>query len=106
MGPPDEESIPAMSAGAPEHDDPLRLVTELLLSHVSRSSVPADTLDGITKWWLGDIGARINPSVLRQALTQLVQRGVLGCRSLPSGEILWFAVRGDQPPGDGLKEDA
>ena len=52
----------------------------------------ADTTLGISQWWLGTDAASISPEALEHALRHLLDVGVLATRSLPCGQLLWYAT--------------
>ena len=53
----------------------------------------ADTLDGVVSWWLPpDLAQIALPSEVEHALQELIARGLIEQRWLPSGQLL-YAVR-------------
>jgi len=52
----------------------------------------ADTPDGIAHWWLARPGQPAL-SLVKAALEQLVQRGLLQRKSLPDGNSLYLSAR-------------
>jgi hypothetical protein len=68
------------------------LAIEQILAYLRRYPQAADTLDGIAVWWLGDRAAAIPTEALTLALERLAKKGVLAGRTLPCGNLLWYAL--------------
>ena len=77
------------------HDtEDVEAIAEEISRYLADHADAADTLEGIKQWWLARI--RIEEASLRvkQALDNLVQRGVVVEQALPDGNILYrSAVR-------------
>ena len=53
----------------------------------------ADTLDGVLSWWLPANLAQIAlPAEVEAAIQELIARGLIERRWLPSGQVLYAAV--------------
>ena len=65
---------------------------DIVTEHLRVCPNAADTIMGISQWWLGMDAASISPDALERALRHLVDIGVLGTRLLPSGQLLWYAL--------------
>jgi hypothetical protein len=73
-------------------DHQVQLAIALVTAHLRACPHAADTILGISQWWLGKDAASISSDALERALRHLVETGVLGTRLLPSGQLLWYAL--------------
>ena len=53
----------------------------------------ADTLEGISRWWLGASATRISPDDVLQALQELQRRGVIEVHTVPGGAKVYAQIR-------------
>ena len=50
----------------------------------------ADTLEGVVSWWLpADLAQSASPGEVERALQELVGRGLIEQRPLPSGQVFY-----------------
>lgn len=63
-------------------------ILHYLLSHPEA----ADTAEGITMWWLGKNLAYMEIKKVEEALNNLVTKGVLRCRKIHDGHVLYSRV--------------
>jgi hypothetical protein len=79
-----------------------REVERAVLAYLGRHPGAADTLDGITGWWLPRQRFVTAHDRVEAVLSRLVDAGVLELRRLPSGRALYALrrSRGDAPPAD------
>jgi hypothetical protein len=64
-------------------------VERAVLGYLSKHSNAADTLDGITTWWLPQQRYETARERIEDVLTRLVNSGVLRRQTLPGGELLY-----------------
>ena len=84
--------VPAMSA-----PDPTDAVVLALLAYLAQHPKAADSLAGVSRWWVGDDSA-FSVEQVRQALDRLVDSGALRRERLADGTE-WYA--GAEPPAPG-----
>jgi len=70
-------------------DDRVRMIAEEISRYLAEHPGAADTVDGITQWWLARI--RVEEAAIRvqQALDSLVCEGVVVEKMLPDGSVLY-----------------
>jgi hypothetical protein len=73
-------------------DHEVQLAIALVTAHLRVCPNAADTILGISQWWLGTDAASISPDALERALRHLADAGVLRTRLLPCGQLLWYAL--------------
>lgn len=73
-------------------DPEVQRAIALVTAHLRVYPNAADTIMGISQWWLGTDAASISPEALEHALRHLLDVGVLATRSLPCGQLLWYAT--------------
>jgi hypothetical protein len=78
-------------------DHSFQLAIAMVTAHVRACPDAADTIKGISRWWLGANAVSIPPDALERALRHLAKAGVLGTRVLPSGELLWYVLNAPTP---------
>lgn len=79
-----------------------REVERAVLAYLGRHPNAADTLDGITGWWLPQQRFMTARDRVEAVLSRLVEAGVLQLRRLPNGGALYTLDRGRrEPPPDG-----
>ena len=83
---------------AAESTDAAELVAALVLAYVAGHPHAADSLDGVTRWWLGDDG-RFGADAVERGLERLVEAGHLRRERLADGRCLYAAARSVSPPG-------
>ncbi len=70
---------------------------ERLMAHISAylsgNRHAADTVIGIQRWWLSGEAASLGYGELEQAIENLVQQGILECRTLPDGSKVFGLAR-------------
>lgn len=70
-------------------DDRVTLIAEEISRYLAEHPDAADTVDGITQWWLARI--RVEEAVIdvQQALHSLVRGGAVVGKVLPDGTVLY-----------------
>ena len=51
----------------------------------------ADTLEGITQWWLTESEPGVTPSMIQEALDELLVERKISCDVLGDGSVLYFS---------------
>lgn len=69
--------------------DSIRALEDEVLAYLNEHPRAADTADGIRRFWLADSGAYALADV-ECVLDRLVRKGILRCRSLPDGRMLYI----------------
>lgn len=78
-----------MSASQPPEDAPDPEVADAVLSYLRRHPQAADTLLGITRWWLPQQRYEREHGRIEAVLKVLAERGQLQVRKLPDGTALY-----------------
>lgn len=76
----------------------IRLLVDEITRYLKAHPNAADTLEGVRKWWLGDLGRTGPVSRVQLALDQLMANGLLERRDIAGGQRLYMA-------GPGLRDD-
>jgi len=71
-------------------DDVGRAVAEIM-RYLDAHPHAADTVEGITRWWLDPALGALSIDVLEQALAVLVERGLVERNSLGDGRFVYSA---------------
>lgn len=74
----------------PEPD--LRALGERVLDYLRKHPDAADSLDGVTDWWLAQPGFPVAPEAVREALALLVAEHRIACIDLADGRTLYQSV--------------
>ncbi len=85
-----------MTTGTHDRRDQVSEIEHAVLSYLDRHPLAADTLDGITRWWLPEQRYVTAEARIEQVLQQLVSDGVLQIKRLPNGGAL-YALSVDHP---------
>lgn len=72
-------------------------VVDAILGYLARNPSAADSEQGITQWWLPQMGVDASVDTVRAALALLVQHGAMTRAMLPGGSVIYRA--GPRPPG-------
>ena len=56
----------------------------------------ADTLEGITQWWLTESEPGVTPPMIQEALDKLIAGGKISCDVLGGGTMLYFLPQARQ----------
>jgi hypothetical protein len=72
-------------------DEEVKRIARDLEHYVALHPTAADTPEGIARWWLPHSGEPAL-SLVEAALEQLVQRGIVVRRTLPSGAFIFAGV--------------
>jgi len=67
-------------------------ISEAIEAYFAAHPGAADCEKGIADWWLPSMGIRASVTEVRLALERLEQLGVVECRNLPDGRLLYRAV--------------
>ena len=78
-----------MTASQPPEDVPDPEVADAVLAYLQRHPQAADTLLGITRWWLPQQRYEREHGRIEAVLTLLAERGQLQVRRLPDGTALY-----------------
>jgi len=86
-----------MASGEDEGADDIADIAGEIERYLRAHPDAADSVEGITHWWL--MRQRYSESVprVRQALERLVARGVVTRRVLPEGRVVFAAPRHESP---------
>jgi hypothetical protein len=69
------------------------LIADRLRGYLGAHPKAADTLEGITEWWLSEEGVNRDPKIVQQALDQLVSEQAVIRTESPDGQILYARWR-------------
>lgn len=66
---------------------------EALMNYLQGHPHAADTLEGITQWWLTGVDPAVTPSMIQQALDELILEKKISSDVLGDGSVLYFHSR-------------
>jgi hypothetical protein len=74
-------------------DPEIKKLAEEIADYLSERDSAADTIDGITRWWL--LQQRLIEARRRVvlAMNYLYEKGLVTARTLPDGETLYASIR-------------
>ncbi len=72
------------------YDAMIASLARQILVYLDSHPAAADSLDGIGRWWLADSIQNTHFDALRQAMDDLVDRGLVQARRTPDGEVIYF----------------
>ncbi|HZF20340.1 MAG TPA: hypothetical protein VE008_11610 [Burkholderiales bacterium] len=78
-------------ATAHGRDEAIDTLAREVATYLSKHPDAADTVDGISRWWLARVRVEEATANVRQALDVLVERGVVVERRLPDGRVVYSA---------------
>jgi hypothetical protein len=68
---------------------PVRAVAQVVLEYLQAHPQAAETVEGISAWWLGTSRRGPRVAAVVEALEALVARGTVACETTPAGETLY-----------------
>ena len=77
----------------PPTGDKLAQIISELRGYVDAHPHAADTLQGVSRWWLTGVGSAATLLEIETILEQLVADGTIDRRELPDGSTLYMAHR-------------
>lgn len=80
------------------HDSEVEVLVQAIIQYLQSYPNAADTVDGVTNWWLAGVGIHFHRSKIIQALALLERHGMLKTQVLPSGGLIYSR-------GAGVKSD-
>lgn len=72
-----------------DREETINMLVSEIASYTSRYPHAADTVLGITRWWLGSISFPVSEADVKQALDGLVALGRISEKQLPDGSVLY-----------------
>lgn len=74
---------------------PLRIehLANAIVQYLAVHPHAADTVGGIQSWWLTGMPVSPRRDDVERAIGMLVQRGILECRTLPDGVLVYAAAQ-------------
>lgn len=73
----------------PATDEQLEKVADEIIRYLQQHQFAADTLEGISQWWITRQRIEEDKQRVHAALKYLVERRQLHCRQLPDGSVLY-----------------
>lgn len=73
----------------PDHADTVGVTAARILAYLERHPLAADTVRGITDWWLREQGAHVSENIVAEALDSLVSQGQVERQEAVGGEVLF-----------------
>ena len=70
-------------------DSPVRAVSQVVLEYLQAHGQVADTLEGISGWWLGTSRRGLRVGAVAEALDALVACGKVTRETTPAGETVY-----------------
>lgn len=86
----------------PTDDEQLEKVANEIIRYLQQHQFAADTLEGISQWWITRQRIEEDKQRVRAALEYLLARQQLHCRQLPDGSILYSGTTTDSEPDEKL----
>jgi hypothetical protein len=73
-------------------DDMVLTIAEEIQRYLTEHPRAGDTVDGVRAWWVGHRRHQASRAIVLQALTRLVERGVVRSRTLPDGTVVYSSA--------------
>jgi hypothetical protein len=70
-------------------DHEIEVVAGEIAAYLKLMEKPADTLEGITQWWIDNKYNHARHEVVEQALLQLIKNGAIEHKQLPDGTVVY-----------------
>jgi len=70
-------------------DHEIEVVAREIAAYLKTMEKPADTLEGITQWWIDSNQTQVRRSVVESALLELIKKGIVEYRQLPDGTVVY-----------------
>ncbi len=80
-----------------ENDEQLKKVAEEIIRYLQQHQFAADTLEGISQWWIARQRIEEDKKRVLAALEYLLQQKHLQCRQLPDGSMLYSGTANSDP---------
>lgn len=71
------------------NDSDVQQIADQIECYLKHHPHAADTLEGITKWWLSGIGIEVSSLIVQQALNYLGSKSVIKCYPNLSGNKVY-----------------
>jgi hypothetical protein len=71
------------------NDADVQQIAELIECYLKNHPNAADTIEGITKWWLPGLGIEVSSLIVQQALNYLGSKSVVKCNANLSGNKVY-----------------
>ena len=71
------------------NDSDVRQIAELIECYLKNHPNAADTIEGITKWWLLGLGIEVSSLIVQQALNYLGSKSIVKCNTNPCGNKVY-----------------
>lgn len=84
----------------PTHDEQLEKVADEIIRYLQQHQFAADTLEGISNWWITRQRIEEDKQRVLAALEYLLERKQLHCRQLPDGSLLYSGATSVKPKPD------
>lgn len=86
----------------PTEDEQLAKVADEIMRYLQQHQFAADTLEGISHWWITRQRIEEDKQRVLAALEYLLRRKQLHCRQLPDGSILYSGATNTDSKSDEL----
>ncbi len=73
----------------PDHAETVSITATRILAYLERHPLAADTVRGISNWWLREQGLQVPESIVAEALESLVEQGQVERQVAAGGEVLF-----------------
>lgn len=73
----------------PDHSETVSFAASQILGYLERHPLAADTVRGITNWWLREQGVQVPEAIVAEALEGLVTKGQVERQVAAGGEVLF-----------------
>ncbi len=84
----------------PTQDEQLEKVADEIIRYLQQHQFAADTLEGISHWWITRQRIEEDKQRVLAALEYLVERRQLHCRQLPDGSVLYSGTTNTDSKSD------
>lgn len=79
--------------GTSSHRPDLATIERAIRDYLAAHPHAADTADGVSAWWLGDVAGTCATDGVRLVLDRLVAAGAVEARTLRDGSVVYGAAR-------------
>ena len=74
-------------------EDGMQEIAAEIERHLTAQPTAADSIEGISRWWVAPRIGDHSPAAIRRALEDLERRGVVERRPVQDGVVIWGAPR-------------
>jgi hypothetical protein len=75
------------------NDSDVQQITDQIECYLKNHPNAADTIEGITKWWLAGQGIEVSSLIVQQALNYLESKSAVKCNANPCGNKVYSSNR-------------